>query len=32
VVRHPNDPKRIKAEPLPADVLAKLTQAPAPSS
>ena len=32
VVRHSNDPKRIKAEPLPADVLAKLTQAPAPSS
>jgi len=26
VVRHPDDPKRIKAEPLPAEVVAKLTQ------
>jgi 4-hydroxybenzoyl-CoA thioesterase len=32
VVRDPADPKRIKSHPIPADVVAKLTQAPVPSS
>jgi 4-hydroxybenzoyl-CoA thioesterase len=32
VVRHPADPKRMQAQPIPADVVALLTQAPVPSS
>ena len=32
VVRDPADPKRIKSHPIPAEVIAKLTQAPVPSS
>jgi 4-hydroxybenzoyl-CoA thioesterase len=32
VVRHPDDPKRMKSQPLPALLVAKLTQASAPSS
>jgi len=31
VVRHPADPKRMQAQPLPAEVVARLTQASAPS-
>jgi len=31
VVRHPADPKRMQAQPLPADVAARLTQTPVPS-
>jgi 4-hydroxybenzoyl-CoA thioesterase len=26
VVRHPDDPKRMKSQPIPADIVAKLTQ------
>ena len=26
VVRHPDDPKRMKSQPIPAEVVAKLTQ------
>jgi 4-hydroxybenzoyl-CoA thioesterase len=29
VVRHPDDPKRMKSQPIPADVVAKLTQSAA---
>jgi 4-hydroxybenzoyl-CoA thioesterase len=32
VVRDPADPKRIKSQPIPAEVVAKLTQVPVPSS
>jgi 4-hydroxybenzoyl-CoA thioesterase len=28
VVRHPDDPRRMKSQPIPAEVVAKLTQAP----
>jgi 4-hydroxybenzoyl-CoA thioesterase len=31
-VRDPADPKRIKSQPLPAELVAKLTQMPVPSS
>ncbi len=31
VVRDPDDPKRMKSQPIPADVVAKLMQAPVPS-
>jgi 4-hydroxybenzoyl-CoA thioesterase len=32
VVRHPDDPKRMKSQPIPAEIIARLTRAPAPSS
>ena len=32
VVRDPTDPARIKSQPIPADVVSKLLQAPVPSS
>jgi len=32
VVRHPTDPKRMQAQPIPGDVVARLTQAPTLSS
>jgi 4-hydroxybenzoyl-CoA thioesterase len=32
VVRHPADPKRMQAQPIPTDVVARLTQKPNPSS
>jgi len=32
VVRHPADPKRMQAQPIPADVVARLTQERVPSS
>ena len=32
VVRHPADPKRMQAQPIPAEVLARLTQERVPSS
>jgi 4-hydroxybenzoyl-CoA thioesterase len=32
VVRHPDDPKRMKSQPIPAEVVARLTQTPVPSS
>ncbi len=32
VVRHPDDPRRMKSQAIPADIVTKLTQAPAPPS
>jgi 4-hydroxybenzoyl-CoA thioesterase len=32
VVRHPDDPKRLKSRPIPAEIVARLTQTPVPSS
>jgi 4-hydroxybenzoyl-CoA thioesterase len=32
VVRHPDDPRRMKAQPMPAAIVAHLTRAPVPSS
>ena len=32
VVRHPADPKRMQAQPIPAEVVARLTQASGPSA
>ena len=32
VVRHPDDPRRMKSQPIPAEVVAKLTQASVASS
>ena len=32
VVRHPADPRRMQAQPIPAEVVARLTKEPVPSS
>ncbi len=32
VIRHPDDPRRMKSQPIPAEIVARLTQPPVPSS